>query len=196
MNDEGIHFPIWAICLGFEQIAIIEHPVKNLLDSLDAHDIAQNVNFTHSSHIYENFPKDLMMKMMTDKIVYDNHIFGLTVDTFESSTVLMDAFKIVATAVDRKNVQFVETIEHKDYPIFAHQYHPEKNVFIWSPEVDVPHSADAIKVTQLYADFLIKESKKNTNQFPTWEDEFSLWMEQFELRVNSGVTQENYIIPG
>ena len=39
MNDEGIHIPLWAICLGFQQIAIIENPVKGLLDSLDSSDL-------------------------------------------------------------------------------------------------------------------------------------------------------------
>ena len=40
LNSRGIHFPIWAICLGFQALAAVEAPYKdtvavNAFDSLD-----------------------------------------------------------------------------------------------------------------------------------------------------------------
>jgi gamma-glutamyl hydrolase len=49
------------------------------------------------------------------------------------------------------------------YPITATQWHPEKNAFEWVTYLHIPHSPDAIEVTQEVANFFVSEARKNTH---------------------------------
>jgi hypothetical protein len=56
-----------------------------------------------------------------------------------------------------KGIEFISSIEHKAYPFYGVQFHPEKNAFEWKTE-SIPHSADAILVGQFYGNFFVNES--------------------------------------
>lgn len=41
---------------------------------------------------------------------------------------------------DRQGLEYISTIEAKNFPFVGVQFHPEKNVFEWSPkEPRIPH---------------------------------------------------------
>jgi len=48
------------------------------------------------------------------------------------------------------NSTYIATVEARDYPIFACQFHPEKNMFEW--RVNAPHTLQAVKISQYFAD--------------------------------------------
>jgi len=54
---------------------------------------------------------------------------------------------------------FVSTVEAKNYPFYATQYHPEKNPFEW--DVPAPHSEFAIRATFKMSLFFNEEAKKS-----------------------------------
>lgn len=73
-----------------------------------------------------------------------------------------------------KNYTFVSTIEHKKYPIYAVQWHPEKNQFefVIGPTVgNITHDRYAVQVGQYFANFLVNEARKNSHHFPNKKDE-------------------------
>jgi hypothetical protein len=49
------------------------------------------------------------------------------------------------------------------YPVYATQWHPEKNAFEWPTFLHIPHSPDAIEVSQEVANFFISEARRNTH---------------------------------
>jgi gamma-glutamyl hydrolase len=50
---------------------------------------------------------------------------------------------------DREGRTFISTIEaHNGWPIYGSQWHPEKNIWEWTPEEVINHSLDAVVVTQ------------------------------------------------
>jgi anthranilate/para-aminobenzoate synthase component II len=57
--------------------------------------------------------------------------------------------------------EFISSFEHKKYPFYGVQFHPEKNAFEWKIE-SIPHSADAILVEQFYGNFLVNEGTTPT----------------------------------
>ncbi|GAY68543.1 hypothetical protein CUMW_264980 [Citrus unshiu] len=50
---------------------------------------------------------------------------------------------------------YVSTVQAYNYPVTAFQWHPEKNAFEWGPKT-IPHTEDAIRVTQQAANFFIR----------------------------------------
>ena len=48
-------------------------------------------------------------------------------------------------------------ITAKKYPIYAVQFHPEKNGFEWISDEAIPHSQHAVIIMQNLANFFVQE---------------------------------------
>jgi len=64
-----------------------------------------------------------------------------------------------------KNKTFISTVEAKNYPIYAIQWHAEKVQFEWDAGEVIPHTQDAILAMQYMANFFISQAKKCTHKF-------------------------------
>jgi gamma-glutamyl hydrolase len=62
-----------------------------------------------------------------------------------------------------KGSEFISSVEHRKYPFYGVQFHPEKNAFEWKVE-SIPHSAAAILVGQFYGNFFISEGMFHERQ--------------------------------
>merc|ERR1711862_1068935 len=66
-------------------------------------------------------------------------------------------------------------LEGRDAPLYAVQFHPEKNVFEWKVESGgwthqaINHSPDAVKISQSIANFFVSEARKNSNVYDLTE---------------------------
>lgn len=43
------------------------------------------------------------------------------------------------------------------YPVYAVQWHPEKNNFVWTSKAHINHDANAVRVSQYFADFFVAQ---------------------------------------
>jgi len=77
--------------------------------------------------------------------------------------------------VDKSGNPFVAIIEAKQYPIFATQFHPEKNIYEWDPTVPQPHDFYSVKVSTYLADFFVSEARRNNQTFMS-EQELQPWL--------------------
>ncbi|KAK7868219.1 hypothetical protein R5R35_000622 [Gryllus longicercus] len=51
--------------------------------------------------------------------------------------------------------------------------HPEKNGYEWKINKNNPHTADAIKIMQYFANFFVNEARKSTHTFASSKEERS-----------------------
>ena len=57
----------------------------------------------------------------------------------------------------------MSAVEAKSYPVYGTQFHPEKNNFEWVKEDEpIPHSIDAVRMSQYFANFFVQEARKST----------------------------------
>ncbi|KAI5662350.1 hypothetical protein M9H77_21673 [Catharanthus roseus] len=168
-NDAGDHFPVLAICLGFELLTMIVSKDKNILERFSAADQASTLQFLENIHIqgtvFQRFPTDLLRKLSTDCLVMQNHHYGISPEMFKKSSDLCSFFEILTTSTDEDNKVYVSTVHAKSYPVTATQWHPEKNAFEWGLS-RIPHSEDAIQVTQHVANYFVSEARKSLNRPP------------------------------
>ncbi|XWS27368.1 hypothetical protein CRYUN_Cryun26dG0109200 [Craigia yunnanensis] len=168
-NNAGDHFPLYAICLGFELLTMIISEDRNILESFSAADQASSLKFVKTINIegtvFQRFPPDLLKKLGTDCLVMQNHHYGISPERLQNNPNLSRFFKILTTSTDENNEVYVSTAQAHCYPITAFQWHPEKNAFEWGSTM-IPHSEDAIQVTQHVANFLISEARKSLNRPP------------------------------
>ena len=78
-NDEGVYYPLWATCLGFEAIAIIAANDYNLLQDFDAWNISLPLEFAQAyknSRIFGNMSDQLISIFKNQAVTQNNHHYG------------------------------------------------------------------------------------------------------------------------
>lgn len=171
-NDAGDRFPLLAICLGFELLTMIVSEDKNILERFSASDQASTLQFTENIDIngtvFQRFPPVLLKKMSTECLVMQNHKYGISPEKLQKSENLSSFFEILTTTTDRDDKVYVSTAQARRYPVTAVQWHPEKNAFEWASS-SIPHSEDAIQVTQNVANFIVREARMSMHRPSTQE---------------------------
>ncbi|KAG4161159.1 hypothetical protein ERO13_D01G041000v2 [Gossypium hirsutum] len=166
-NDRGDHFPLYAVCLGFELLTMIISEDKNILEPFSASNQASSLQFVENVNVegtvFQRFPPNLLQKLGTDCLVMQNHRYGISPEKLQNTPNLSRFFKILTTSTDKNNKVYVSTAEAHGYPVTAFQWHPEKNAFEWGLPM-IPHTDDAIEVTQHVANFLIREARRSLNR--------------------------------
>ncbi|KAI4333537.1 hypothetical protein L6164_018329 [Bauhinia variegata] len=166
-NDAENYFPLYGICLGFELLSMIISKDVNILEEFSASNQASTLQFIDNANIeesvFQRFPPDLLKKLSTDCLVMQNHRYGLSPGRLLNNQKLSSFFEIVTTCADENDKVYVSTVRSRNYPVTGFQWHPEKNAFEWSSS-RIPHTEDAIRVTQYVANFLVSEARKSTTR--------------------------------
>ncbi|PIN25486.1 Gamma-glutamyl hydrolase [Handroanthus impetiginosus] len=181
-NDAGDRFPLLAICLGFELLAIIVG--KGILEVFNAKDEASNLQFMKNTSLagafFERFPPSLLKKLATECLTMENHHYGISPKKFQKNKYLYSFFKILTTSVCKDNKVYVSTVQARKYPVTAFEWHPEhvpykimgfknlknyclpssRNAFQWGLP-GIPHSEAAVQVTQNVANYFVREARES-----------------------------------
>nr|DAD37759.1 TPA_asm: hypothetical protein HUJ06_008400 [Nelumbo nucifera] len=128
-NDSGDHFPLFAICLGFELLSMIISKDDGILERFNALDQASTLQFTEKSNIggtvFQRFPPELLKKLTTDCLVMQHHQYGVSPERFQENPLLSSFFRILTTSKDEDGKVYVSTVQAYNYPVSAFQWHPE-----------------------------------------------------------------------
>ncbi|GCB71206.1 hypothetical protein scyTo_0010951 [Scyliorhinus torazame] len=176
-NDKGVHFPLWAICLGFEELTVLTSG-ENLLTETNTSNLSLPLKFTKDtlrSRMFKNFPKHLLQALQTKPLAGHYHNWSITLKKFTNNKNLANFYKILSTNTDSQQVEFVSTMEAFRYPIYAVQWHPERSPYEWNVTLDIPHFSEAVQLAWYLADFFVNEARKNSYHFSnTTEEEKAL----------------------
>lgn len=133
-NDAGIYFPIVATCLGFEALTIAMSGMKvsllssGLGDQDTNHVVTPSADFPKSK-IWDKVSKDLSSAAFSNGNLAYDHVCGFLPDKLQSDPTFSQNCIITGTSISKTGIKFVAMVEHKKYPFFANQYHPEKTQF-------------------------------------------------------------------
>lgn len=120
-NKKGIYKIIWGICFGLHQFSYVESNLTRdeIIDVTDSVNYLTSINQINQSKLFNiNYDKKSQK--------YNNHQYSVLPDKFYKSR-LSDEYIITHISVDRNNVQFIASYEHKIYPFFMFQWHSEHN---------------------------------------------------------------------
>ncbi|XP_004489007.1 gamma-glutamyl hydrolase 2-like [Cicer arietinum] len=166
-NDAGDHFPLYGVCLGFELITMIISEDNNILEEFSGKNQASSLQIVENANIegsvFGRFPPDLLKKLSTECLVMQNHCFGISPAKLLDNPKLSSFFEILTTCNDEDDKVYVSTVRSRNYPVTGFQWHPEKNAFEWGSS-KIPHTEDAIQITQHVANFLVSEARKSLNR--------------------------------
>lgn len=179
-NLNGDYFPIWGTCLGYELIliAISNDPSILSLYNSSNHRLALSLKNMKYSRIFDKIDERLKLFVQNHEISYFNHHYGMDINNFLRNRILSQLFTITSTAKTEAGNEFIGSIEGLKLPIYGIQFHPEKSPFEWRTTVNASHTEEAIKISQEYANFFIREARKNNHSF------FNETMEEKKLIYN------------
>ena len=114
----------------------------------------------------QNLDSKMYQAIQTEELIYNAHSYCVSTDKIEDSDgPLHDNFNLLAVNWDAHGDQYIALVEHKKLPIYASQFHPEKNAFEWTTYANIPHSRNAILFMQYLGNFFVDEALKNKHQF-------------------------------
>lgn len=103
-------------------------------------------------------------------MTYNSHQYCFTKDDFAEND-LNRQFDILAVNKDRNGLEFISAYESKTYPFYGIQWHPEKVLYEFARNYNIPHTSHSVKAAQYFANFFIDEARRNRHSFNTWEEE-------------------------
>ncbi|XP_068130695.1 gamma-glutamyl hydrolase-like isoform X2 [Hyperolius riggenbachi] len=188
--SSGVYFPIWGTCMGFQVLTALTSG-KDLLKNTPSYNITLPLilrNDISSSRMFREAPAELLHAVSKQNITANFHNYGLTVKDFYANKELSTFYRVLSTNYDQNGVEFISTVETRDYPIYGVQWHPEVNRFQWRRDRAYPHSVNAVWISQYIANFLVNEARKNPNHFTNAAEEESALIYNFPLTYTANIS--------
>jgi gamma-glutamyl hydrolase len=137
-NDDGIYFPVYGICNGFESMSVYWAQNLNILscgfnDLMRDHPIVKNETNFQTSSFWTSLNQNNLNYVFDNGFVFYDHNCGISPKSYFANQNLTENTKLLATSFTDAGVEFVTMLEDKKYPFYATQWHPEKNMFERGP---------------------------------------------------------------
>jgi len=171
-NDDGDVFPIWATCLGFELMAYLTNDEQRNLARCSSVKAYPLYNIQTDNRLFGEADAEILDILSSQNVTANSHHWCLTMDNFTKFEMNKFWKEPLSLNYDEDGFEFISTLEAKDYPFYGTQFHPEKNNFEWSQLYsEIPHTQEAVKVSNYFANFFVSEARKSTHRFASRADE-------------------------
>ncbi|XP_008214312.2 chitobiosyldiphosphodolichol beta-mannosyltransferase isoform X2 [Nasonia vitripennis] len=172
-NKQGDFFPIWGTCLGFELLTYVAANKFEHRSDCSSHNQALPLEFTsdfRDSRLFGKAPSDVIQILRSENVTGNYHRYCVTQEGLAKAN-LTNKFRVMSVNHDWNGQEFISTLEHVSMPFYGVQFHPEKNAYEWVKGKNIPHSFNAVRTNQYFADFFVNEARKNHHAFPSAGEE-------------------------
>lgn len=192
-TNSGDSFPIWGTCNGFELLTVLASKDQSHLTECTSQNIANPLHLLpgwNNSRIYGTAPKEIVEKLTQEKVTINFHKNCLTPENFTKYQ--MDKFWTpLSFNFDSSNLEYLSTIEAKNFPFVGTQFHPEKNIFEWGLNTvkNIPHSKHAVAVSLYFSSYFVNQARHSTHSFPdrSTEEKFLIYNYQAQYVGKEGI---------
>jgi len=177
-NDEGVYYPIWGTCMGFQLLAFLAS-MNPLIPKLhcDCQGYYAELYFfpeAHTSKMFSVFTKEEIKAFIEEKLTLNAHSYYVDCLDFFENPRLDEEFKILAGSLDKNEaLPFIAAMEGRKYPFYGVQFHPELRQYEQSkraPELKY------VKLAQKFANFFVDEARKSSHRMSIKESiALSIW---------------------
>ncbi len=162
--------PLWGTCLGMEFIVqLASNNFQILSKGYNSTNVSLPLLEIQRDGLYR--PQNIYEIVTQHTTAMNNHHLGISPDVFRNTEALNKQWKVTSISRDLNGIPFVSTMEPTDQranPIFAVQFHPEKNAFEYGfyPNTSIPfeaidHSMEGITLSMHMARFLVNLATDN-----------------------------------
>ena len=148
------------LSIGLEILTYLSNEENDPLTRCDSNDQGANLIMTEDypkSRFGISSPDDVDQILSEKNVTINFHNWCLTPENFTKLELLKDFWSVLSTDYDENGIQFISMMESKHYPIWAVQYHPEKNAFEWTEKYpNIPHTQDAVHIAAFHSEFFVE----------------------------------------
>lgn len=190
-------YPIWGTCLGFEGLILAEAGLDVRFSDIDNNNFNSNLNLADQapqSAFGQFFGSADLEKFQNDPIFFFNHDHAFFLSDFLNNADLTREYRVVATAPTKYHKYpepIVAVIEHRQFPFYGVQFHPEKNQF--ESKVNADRSAATLHVMDKMAAFFCQKLNADADDTELLTVEGKLQDYNVYVGSNIGVFDEVYI---
>lgn len=123
-----------------------------------------------SSRMFGSAPGQIIDILRNEPVMPHFHYFCFTPQNLTQFSLDIDWTPLTLNE-DNNGLEFISTVEHKRYPFYGIQYHPEKTLYEFGSNCNIAHTRTAITAAQYYGLFFVNECRKNDNGFANIDEE-------------------------
>jgi len=101
---------------------------------------------------------------------WEHHTLSVRPGTMQTDKLLKEFWDVTSVGYTDEGKPFVASIEAKDYPIMATQFHPEKPTQEWTEGFGIDHSWRAIRMNEFFVEQFVSMTRYNTNTFGNYSE--------------------------
>lgn len=154
---QGISFPVFGTCMGFEAMMTLLTDYEVQLEKVDNENQTLGLDFSpkaKTSYLSLYFTVNQLESINSQKLFYFHHRDGFSVAQVEKSAKAKQNLDIVATVITPQKTKIVAVFQHKTYPFIAVQFHPEKIQFEYSDNYVINKSELSVQVNSGFSKIL------------------------------------------
>lgn len=176
LNEQGIHFPVIGICLGFQTMTAV---MGSALDIVEFAKGTSNYNAvlnwtSEASHsqLWNCFSAEQRKMLANQQLSFNYHNYMVDPEKFKKNQKLNDFFRIVSTSPSEQgDFEFVSSIEGRQYPFYGFQHHPEWCYHdFYYPKMEVIKSGVTAEIGNAVARLFLGDARRNQNVYPNKEE--------------------------
>jgi len=119
------------------------------------------------SRLLGSASNDVIDQLTSLPVTVNFHRWCLTKENFTRDE-MDDFWNLLSVNSDLEGMEFISTLEAKNFPFYATQFHPEKNMFEWAPwHTSIPHSREATSVSLYMVEHFVEAARQSSHQFPS-----------------------------
>lgn len=117
-------------------------------------------------------PAEVIEALRTKPITPNFHSFCITEKNMTAFG-LDKEWRVMSLNDDQsaKTVRFVSTMEHRTYPFYGIQFHPEKVLYEFVEHQNISHQTEATLASQYFARFFVNECRRSSHAFDDYMEE-------------------------
>mmetsp|Transcript_82604 Transcript_82604/g.114166 ORF Transcript_82604/g.114166 Transcript_82604/m.114166 type:complete len:249 (+) Transcript_82604:209-955(+) len=170
INEAGQTFPVYGVCLGFENMGIWASSYdRDVLDKIEAHHVSMPLKFVVDPKDTKLFGDLGRLASRYEEVdaFYQSHSYSIPPSAFETDEGLKSKFRLTAIehSTDDEGTPFTGAMESPDYPFFGTQFHPEKVPYTFNDNYGYNHSEESLILNDWFYRKFVSYARQNTNSY-------------------------------
>ena len=207
LDSENKQFPIFGICMGFQGLFMAFSDPKVLTagfnDKYQSHPVVVDPAVWPQSRFFSKLKKEVTAATFEQGHVYYWHTWGIRYESLDEPQYAHLKDELLILAHSREGAQhdgqkFVALFEHRKYPIYGSQFHPEKLQYEANASNGfLDRSATSLKfVIELIHQFVdeARAEAKTYSDIPEWIKPYFSFMNTAALTGYDG-SERSYVFP-
>lgn len=175
LNAKGDYFPIWGTCLGYELLGYLAAGSTEIRSDCKSQKVSLPLEFKEDfqeSRLFKECPSDVINILRTKHVTPNFHNYCITEKNMTEFG-LDKEWRVMSLNDDQSEVpvRFISTMEHRTYPFYGVQFHPEKVLYEWVENYNISHLAEAAHASQYFSRFFVEECRKSSHAFSSFQEE-------------------------